>query len=218
VSLLLDCGFGSFESLARLRPAAQLDAIIVSHAHRDHVADLEAFLSAPSWWRTAPRLMAAPATVDALAFDPVTMGVTLLDFVGDGRRVAGNGYVAEFSSTRHHIPTLGVQVTMGGSRVVYSADTGPGWSYPMTFRGADVAIVECTLETRDDSSPPDHLDAREVADLVGGMAPLSTLITHVPPSENGDRRRELIERYAPETQVLLARTALTLEIGRDRPL
>jgi ribonuclease BN (tRNA processing enzyme) len=162
--------------------------------------------------------MAAPATVDALAFDPVSTGLTLLDFVGDGIRVAGNGFVAEFSSTRHHIPTLGVQVTIGGSRVVYSADTGPGWPYPTAFRLADVAIVECTLETRDETSPPDHLDAREVADLVGEMAPLSTLITHVPPSENSDRRRELVAQYAPETQILLARTGLTMEIGRDRPL
>ncbi len=162
--------------------------------------------------------MAASATVDALAFDPVTMGVTLLDFVGDGMRVAGNGYVAEFSSTRHHIPTLGAQVTMGGSRVVYSADTGPGWLFPTTFHEADAAIVECTLETRDESSLPDHLDAREAADLVSEMAPLSALITHVPPSEHGDRRRDLIEQYAPETQILLARTGLTLEIGRDRAL
>jgi ribonuclease BN (tRNA processing enzyme) len=215
---LLDCGFGSFESLATLRPATRLDAIIVSHAHRDHIADLEAFLAASSWWRTAPRLIASSATVDALAFDPVTIGVTLLDFVGDGMRVAGNGYVAEFSSTRHQIPTLGVQVTMGGSRVVYSADTGPGWSFPMTFREADLAVVECTIETRDESSPPNHLDARQVAELVGEMAPITTLITHVPPGENGDGRRELVQQHAPEAQVLLARTGLTLEMGRERPL
>jgi ribonuclease BN (tRNA processing enzyme) len=217
-SLLLDCGIGAFEWLATLRPVVQLDAIIVSHAHADHVADLKTFLTASSWWKTAPRLIASRATIDALAFDPVSLGVTLIDYVDDGIRVAGNGFVAEFSSTHHQIPTLGVQVTMDGSRLVYSADTGPGWAYPATFRTPDVAIVECTFEVRDDSSPPFHLDACEVAALVNELRPLATLITHVPPNENGERRRELVQRFASEAQILLAHPGLTLEIGRGRPL
>lgn len=215
---LLDCGFGSFESFATLRPEVRLDAIIVSHAHDDHVADLETFLNTPSVWRKVPRLVASRPTIDALAFDLTTISGVSLDRVGDGDRVTGNGFEAEFSSTRHQIPTLGVQVTMDGSRVVYSADTGPGWVFPATFRAADLAIVECTFEERDDSSSPYHLDAREVAEIVNGLSPLATLVAHVPPDESGERRRKLVEQRAREEQIILAFPGLSLETGRHSSL
>jgi ribonuclease BN (tRNA processing enzyme) len=216
-AVLLDCGFGSFESLEALRPDVGLDALILSHAHPDHVADLALFLGTASLWRRAPRLIASRPTIDGASFDATTLGERSLDIVRDGDRVIGSGFGADFSSTRHQVPTLGVQVTMGGSRVVYSADTGPGWAFPASFRGADVAIVECTLDERSASSSPTHLDAHEVATLIGGLLPLMTLISHVPPGEGGERRRDIV-RAGSQAQVVLARPGLTIEVGREGSL
>jgi ribonuclease BN (tRNA processing enzyme) len=217
-TVLLECGFGSFDSLATLRPNVQLDAMILSHAHPDHVADLEAFLIDASRWRTAPHVIASHETLDDVSLDVATLGPGSLNCVSDGEHVMANGFEAEFSSTTHQMPTLGVQVTMGGSRVVYSADTGAKWIWPATFRLPEIAIVECTFEERSDSSSPFHLDAREVADLVDDMSPSTTLLTHVPPREDGERRREIVQRFAPGTRVVLASVGLTLEVGRERLL
>jgi ribonuclease BN (tRNA processing enzyme) len=217
-TVLLDCGFGSFDSLATLRPNVRLDAMILSHAHPDHVADLRAFLAEASRWRTAPHVIASRETIDGVPLNATTLGPRSLNCVSDGEHVMADGFEAEFSSTTHQIPTLGVQVTMGGSRVVYSADTGPKWIWPATFRLPDVAIVECTFEERSDSSSPFHLDAREVTDLVDDLSPSTTLLTHVPPAEDGERRREIVQRFAPATRVVLASVGLTLEVGRERLL
>lgn len=214
--MLLDCGFGSFESFRTLVPNGRLDAVILSHAHPDHAADLAAFMATTSLWRTEPRLLASRDTIDGVTFDAAALGSSI--YVNDGTHIIGNGFEAEFSLTTHQMPTLGVQITMGGSRMVYSADTGPNWIYPETFRFPDVAVVECTLEERGVSSSSFHLDTREFAELVNDMAPSTALLTHVPPSEHGERRCALVEQLVPTTRVLLASVGMTIEMGRERPL
>ncbi|MGA7834151.1 MAG: MBL fold metallo-hydrolase [Acidimicrobiales bacterium] len=209
-ALLLDCGFGSFESLRALAPSVRLDAIVLSHAHRDHVADLESFLGTATQWRAEPRLIAARPTIESLAFDP--RDSARAEFVVDGETVVSDGYAVECATTRHQIPTLAVQVNAGGARVVYGADSGPGWTVPASFRNADLAIIECTLETRDEQSSPYHLDAREVAQLVGELSPATTLLTHVPPGGSGVRRRELVREWAPNARVVLAERGLVIEL------
>jgi ribonuclease BN (tRNA processing enzyme) len=214
-TVLLDCGFGSFESLMVLRPEARLDAIILSHPHPDHVADFAAFVSSALQWRTVPRVIASRPTLELAPLEATTLGAGSVDVVGSGDLVVADGFEAEFSLTRHQIPTLAVQVTMGGARVVYSADTGPGWAFPASFRGADLAILECTFEERSDSSAPFHLDAREAAELVSDLSPHVTLITHVPPGEDGERRRDIARRYAPGVHVALAFPGLTMDVRRE---
>lgn len=216
-SVLLDCGIGSYESLITRRPSVQLDAMILSHAHHDHVADLGAFVADGSRWRREPEVLASRETIEHVARD-ATMGVESFSEVSDGRRVLTEGFEAAFSLTSHQIPTLGVEVTMGGFRVVYSADTGPGWAVPTVFHRPDIAIIECTIEERSASSPLSHLDAHEVAGLVGDLVPSITLLTHVPPGEDGERRLEIVQRLQPATRVILASVGRSLELGRRGPL
>lgn len=170
------------------------------------------FLASAPLWRTEPRVFAARPTIDGVSLGATALGAGSVNYVCDGEHVIAGGFEAGFSSTTHQIPTLGVHVTMGGSRVVYSADTGPKWRFPAAFRVPDVAIVECTYEERNEGSPPFHLDAREVVELVSDLSPRMALLTHVPPDEDGDSRRDIVQRLAPATRVLLARAGLIVEM------
>src|ERR1019366_3274295 len=90
-------------------------------------------------------------------------------------------FTMEFSQTTHRMPNLATCVSVGGRRVVYSADTGPSWMVPANFVGADLALVECTLEIRTAQDPAFHLDAAEAAALARELSARTTVITHVPP-------------------------------------
>ncbi len=176
------------------------------------------FLTAAALWRAEPRLIASRATMEGASLDERTLGAVSVDVVSHGALVIAEGFEAEFSLTNHQVPTLGVQVTMAGARVVYSADTGPQWAFPATFRVPGLAIVECTYEARDEASSPFHLDAREAAALVSDLSPRCALLTHVPPGEDGDRRRTMVQRRSPRTQALLARAGMTLDVEREPSL
>jgi ribonuclease BN (tRNA processing enzyme) len=211
-AVLLDCGFGSFASFLENTLPSRLDAIVVSHAHGDHSADLDDFLCFASAWRERPRVIASRETFSAMNREVPASDVDMI-VVEDGSLVECSSFRVECSSTTHQMATLAVQVTMGGVRVVYSADTGPKWRVPSAFHRPDVAILECTLETRDAASSPFHLDAREVGALAQSLDALRTIVTHVPPHESALARLDLVRRAAPEREIALAITGQRLVVG-----
>jgi ribonuclease BN (tRNA processing enzyme) len=208
-AVMLDCGFGSFASFLENAPASRLDALFISHAHHDHSFDVEAFVTYPSAWRKGPRVVASQVTVGALQFD---LGVTDADviIVDDGDVIDFAQFRLECSTTTHQMATLATQVSLGGSRLVYSSDTGPGWSPPPTFRGPELALLESTLERRVDTSTPFHLDAQEAAALAELLDARATVLTHVPPHESGQVRLDLAQRAVPGREFVLAVTGQRL--------
>jgi ribonuclease BN (tRNA processing enzyme) len=211
-ALLLDCGFGSFASFREYARASRLDAIIVSHAHGDHSADLDNFLSFASAWRERPRVIASHETLSALDSRLSTSDVDMI-VVANGSLVERSSFGVECSSTTHQIATLAVQIIMGGVRVVYGADTGPGWLVPARFHRPHLAILECTLEVRDAASSPYHLAASEVGALAQSLDALRTMVTHVPPYGDALVRLDLARRAAPEREFLLATTGERVVVG-----
>jgi len=209
-AILLDCGFSSFESYLNHASEALIDAIFVSHAHADHVADLEAFMDSSKVWRDQPRLLASPETMAYIAPNPSSLAVGTLIYVSEGTRLELPTFEAEFSRTTHQMPTDAICISIGGRRVVYCADTGPTWAVPPQFTGADLAIVECTLETRNRSSSLFHLDAQEAGMLARVLSAHRTLITHIPPRESGEDRLVIAHRTAPNKDLMLATPGLQL--------
>ena len=55
--LLLDCGCGVFGKLRAARDYADVDAVVISHLHADHILDLVPFASALTY---APRHQPVP--------------------------------------------------------------------------------------------------------------------------------------------------------------
>ncbi|MGH3733982.1 MAG: MBL fold metallo-hydrolase [Acidimicrobiales bacterium] len=203
-AVMLDCGFGSFASYLENAFTSRLDAIVVSHAHGDHSFDLEAFLTFPSAWRDVPRVLASQATLVASSQLEVANAEVIV--VDDGSDVVLDTFRVECSRTTHQMPTLATQISMNGRRVVYSADTGPGWHVPPSFRGPDLAILECTIETRDGDSSPFHLDSEEVAALAQSLEAQRTLLTHLPVHADGSARLVRAMGAAPRRDFLLAVT------------
>ncbi len=206
---MLDCGFGSFASYLENAQARRLDALFISHAHHDHSFDVEALVTFSSAWRDRPRVVASRATIGALQFDLDSTDADVV-VVDDGDEIVFAQFRLEFSATTHQMATLATQVSLGGCRLVYSSDTGPGWSPPPTFHRAEMALLESTLERRVASSTPFHLDAQEAADLAGLLDARTTVITHVPPHESGRVRLDLAKRAEPGREFLLATTGLRL--------
>jgi ribonuclease BN (tRNA processing enzyme) len=210
-ALLVDCGPGSFASFTSLSVGVPLEAVFVSHGHRDHFGDLARFLDARPLWRGRPRFVASRATLDAV--DEFGDAATMVTPVDDGERLDLGPFAAHFSSTAHQIPTLGVAVSIDGRRVVYGADTGPAWRPPAGFVGADVAILECTFERRRAEDAPFHLDALEAAVLARALGARRTVLTHVPPGESAVARLRLARGAAPELAWLAAATGLRVGLG-----
>ncbi len=148
--LLMDVGYATMPRLLSYLPASSVDAVVISHGHPDHCADLNPLLRARALRDDpAPSLpvYAPPRALDAvLALDRPGMlasAISLSTFApGEGFEL-GPFAVATFDLP-HFTPNAGIRLTADGRSLAYTGDTGPSPSVVALAQDADVFLAEAT--------------------------------------------------------------------------
>ncbi|HOX25639.1 MAG TPA: ribonuclease Z [Candidatus Krumholzibacteria bacterium] len=197
--LLLDPGPGALVRLVRQRGAPDsvdaIPAVLLSHLHLDHTADLTALLFAlhSVVARAAdPLVIAGPpgtaAYLDRLRdlyghwVEPRQRELRVRELAPRGALdLPGGGRVEAFgvahAEDRFGAGCLGyVFLDAAGRRLVYSGDTGPSPDLTAAARACDLLLVECT--TPDDLAVDGHLSPARVADLARNTRPGRVVLTH----------------------------------------
>lgn len=184
-NLWMDCGNGTLVALQRHLDVSQLDAVVITHTHPDHCADIYGLhvLSRYGLHRSGLPVFAPPGTAELLgalvhgdwggAFDWQAMC--------DGDRTTVRDASLRFSLTDHPVPTLAVEVAAAAKRLVYTSDTGPRWSPEVFGTGADLLLSEATY-THDDIRSPIHLSARQAGELARAAEARRLVLTHLWPT------------------------------------
>jgi ribonuclease BN (tRNA processing enzyme) len=192
-TLWLDCGNGTLAALQRHADPADVDAVIITHAHPDHCVDLYGLhvLNRYGLERFGLPVYAPEGVRDGLSPLVSDWGGTF-DWhdVGDGDTAAVSGIDLRFSRTDHPPPTLAVEVTHEERRLVYTADTGPNWSVDAFAPRADLVLSEATYQ-HDDIRVAIHLSARQAGEQARAAAARRLMITHLWPTL--DPARSVIE-------------------------
>jgi ribonuclease BN (tRNA processing enzyme) len=162
--LLIDPGYACVPRLLERVPARAVDAVVVSHSHPDHCADLHPLLrarilgapaapdappDAPGSAASAPALAvyALPGAVDrVLALDgPGSLdgAYALHEFTGGGRFEIGPFQVDSYLLP-HFVSNAGLRLSADGRVLAYTGDTGPSPDLVALARDADVFLAEAT--------------------------------------------------------------------------
>ncbi|MDX6332174.1 MAG: hypothetical protein QOI83_4557, partial [Streptomycetaceae bacterium] len=148
--LVIDLGYAALPRLLEHTGPHTVDAVLISHGHPDHCADLNPLLRARALDDDPPPALpvsAPPRALDAvLALDRPGMldaAYLLHEFVPGARFEVGPFDVA----TRllpHWVPDAGIRLAAGGRLLGYTGDTGPSPDIADLARDADVLIAEAT--------------------------------------------------------------------------
>ena len=179
--VLIDPGPGSIvQSTKRKLNAEKLSAIIVSHRHLDHAADVNVMVEAMTnggfhrhGWLYAP--------ADALGDEPVIFSY-LKKFI-DGIVVleAGKSYtVGNFSFTtpvrhKHPVETYGMVFQTPGYKFAYIADTLYFEGLPAHY-AADLLIINMVFT--EPRPPIEHLAIPDVTRLIKEIKPRVAILSH----------------------------------------
>jgi ribonuclease BN (tRNA processing enzyme) len=187
-----DAGSGTFMPLMEHMDPADLDAVVISHVHTDHCADLVALYDYLAYGPSGT--IPVPVYLPEGAVDPIAAFVRAegehlffmaLDFrvVGDGDAVTIGHVDVSFAATNHPVPTVASRYEAGGRAFAYSGDTGPGGGYPALLDGCDAALCEATIQGgRGPETYPYHLTAGEAGAVAAAAGVSKLIVTHVSPT------------------------------------
>lgn len=150
--LLVDPGYATVPRLLGLLPAAEVDAVVVTHGHPDHCADLNPLLRARKLAGGDPPPLpvhALPGALDAvLALDEPRMLADQYE-LHDLSRTAGVGpFAVRTVELPHFVPNLGVRLAACGAALAYTGDHAPDPGVAELARDADLLLAEASFADR----------------------------------------------------------------------
>ena len=174
--LLFDIGPGVVAQLLRRHHPDELDAVIISHMHADHMLDLVTLRYVYPWRRLSAderlRVVLPPGSADQLL--DLAKGVGGAKHFEDAFQLSEHDSTTPFRfgsltvtprETQHYIPCWGFRVEADGRRLAYTADTAPCSGLTDLADDADLLLSEATLRSLDeDAQPPEprgHLTPAE---------------------------------------------------------
>ena len=148
--LLLDVGYATLPRLLETTPARQLDAVLISHGHPDHCADLNPLLRARALSADPPPplpVFAPTAALNAvLALDRPGMlddAIALHEFEPN-QSLAVGPFTVRTRLLPHWVPNAGMRLEADDKVLVYTGDCGPDPAVVKLASGADLLIAEAT--------------------------------------------------------------------------
>ncbi len=183
-----DAGPGTFVNLPV--DSYLIDAVVISHQHPDHCADLFAAFHAWTYCpdpRSGVPLYAPQAVWDSVAgFLDGGQGSMLeqtFDFhpVWTGDRVAIDDISVSFVEMDHSVPTVGSRWEADDRVLFYTGDTGPTGDWRAAAKNADLLLSEASYQERGDGDYPHHLTSAESGQIAREVGAGKLVLTHIPP-------------------------------------
>ncbi|MCB0863199.1 MAG: MBL fold metallo-hydrolase [Solirubrobacterales bacterium] len=234
-TLLLDCGNGVFGKLRQYIDYVDVDAIVISHHHVDHIIDLIPYGFALKF---APRQQPVPVDrwpgTDSPARPQLFVPPGAIEFFNRVSDAWGTGNLFDdafetteydpedkleigpfsigFTEVPHYITTYAMDLTgPTGSRITYGADCCPNPALVELAQGTDLLIAESTLPRPERIGMRGHLtpsEAGEHAKLAGAR---ELILTHI--SDELDPDWAVAEASSVfEGPVRVAREGLEVEV------
>jgi ribonuclease BN (tRNA processing enzyme) len=186
--LLVDPGYATFPRLLRYGGADTVDAVLVSHGHPDHCADLNPLLRARALSDAPPPplpLYAPPGALDAvLALDRPGMlaGAHRLRAFTPGEGFEIGPFTVGTRLLPHFVPNAGLRIATPDAVLVYTGDTGPSEEIPRLAEGADIFLSEATYAHQVPEADAPYLLTARLAGRYAARAGVGRLLlTHLWP-------------------------------------
>jgi ribonuclease BN (tRNA processing enzyme) len=214
--LLIDCGSAVLSKLQMIMPPEKLDAVLLSHYHPDHVADIGVLQHAlyvgkyihqysgclPVYGHGKDR-----DEFERLSYKDVMKGI---GYNGDETLQIGP-FSVSFLRTKHSVPCFATRIETAGKTLVYTGDTAFFEELASFSRDAHVLLAESNFYKGMDGKAAGHMTSEEAGRIAEEAKAKKLILTHLP--HFGDLEQLKAEAGEPfGGDILIAKEGLAITI------
>ena len=182
---LIDCGSGVLSSLQNYVPLEMIDAVVISHYHADHIADIgslqysrliQFYLNNPSPVLPIYGHMQDEDNFSKLTYKEQTIGVGITE----DQVIEIGPFTVTFCRTDHPVYCLAMKFSVEEQSIVLTADTG--WRDELVdfAKDADLLISEANLYEEHIGIAEGHMGGSQAGDLAKLANVKQLVLTHLP--------------------------------------
>lgn len=218
-TLLLDAGSYSLLTLEKYINPIDLDAVLVSHYHHDHIADLGVLqftrlLKKDEHGNRPHTLPIYCHDEDAQHYEEMTLENASQGIkYNDSESLDIGPFKVTHMKTLHPVPCYAFRIEEknSGKVLVYTADSGFLESFIPFSKDADVLLADSNLYKGMENHTV-HMTAKECGMIAHKAKVKKLLLSHLPQTDNWDHLLEQAQEAAPDTPIVLAEKDLEITI------
>jgi ribonuclease BN (tRNA processing enzyme) len=219
--ILLDLGTGALGQLLE-RDGQPVSAIVLSHLHWDHMADLVPLTYGLlyGWYSDWPRpslwtppggreqlRRIAEAAIGKDGFFEEALDVK--DYEPAAGLPLGRARLA-FRAMRHPVASFAIRVECGGTSLCYSGDTGPTPALAEHARGVNLFLCEAGMGDGEEASEEHHL-AAEAGQAAADARVKRLVLTHLEAHRREGSLKLAAQRFPGPAEVAMPGLRIDLE-------
>lgn len=183
--LLIDCGSGVLAKLQNVLEPEDLNAVIISHYHPDHTADIgvlqHARLIQGFLGKDFPTLPIYGHHYDQYEFTKLTYkNITKGIPYDPAESLAVGPFQISFLKTEHPAPCYAMRIEAAGKVIVYTADSAFKEEFIQFSQSADVLLCECNFYGHQNGKSAGHMNSLEAGSLAANAGVKQLILTHLP--------------------------------------
>jgi ribonuclease BN (tRNA processing enzyme) len=215
--LLVDCGSGVLSHLPEDVQPEQLDAVVLSHYHADHIADIGVLQHACIIQKHLGNVPKLPLPIyghtkqvqefQKLTYKDLTKGIPY----NENEPVIVGPFTITFCETIHPVPCYAMRIEAAGKVLVYTADTAYHPRLASFAKEADVLLCECNFYAGMNGAKAGHMTSTDAGRMAREAQVKQLVLTHLP--HFGDIQQLLKEAGSIyEGPIMLAEKGLTIQM------
>jgi ribonuclease BN (tRNA processing enzyme) len=206
-NVVVDMGCGALSKLQLKLHIRDIDAVVLSHLHADHMGDvltLRYALGAAKklGWRNAPLPVYMPAEPAAEAGLISSNAMIETHIIADSMEATICGINVAFMRMPHAVPSYAMAFTAGGRKLVYSGDAQDNEALADFARDADLFLMEAALLSRDKGTDAPHVSAIDAGRIGRDARAQRMLVTHIFPEYDPNEVLREVREYYPAAEII----------------